>query len=61
MEISQRTIRTSEGIVYEIARCQEMLNKFDSKSKEYALAFKIWVSLARRASLYAYEGEIVKV
>ena len=61
MEISQRTVRTHSGVVYEIEHCHRMMNKFDSTSKEYALAFKILVWLSRRASNYAYEGEVYKV
>ena len=61
MEISKRNIRTVSGVIFEIENCHRMMNKFDEKSFEYALAFKIWVALARKASLYAYEGEIVKV
>ena len=61
MEISKRNIRTVSGVIYEIENCHKMMNKFDEKSKEYALAFKILVSLSRKASLYAYEGDIVTV
>mgnify|MGYP001578074385 CR=1 FL=1 len=61
MEISKRNVRTSGGIVYEIANCHKMLNKFDEKSQEYALAFKILVALSRKVSLYAYEGDVLKI
>ena len=61
MDISQRNIRTSSGVVFEIENCHKMLNKFDEKSIEYALAFKILVDLSRKVSRYAYEGSIVEV
>ena len=61
MEISKRNIRTASGVIYEIENCHKMMNKFDEKSEEYDLVFKIWVALARKASLYAYEGDIVTV
>ena len=61
MEISKRNIRSCSGVIYETENCLRMLNKFDSTSPEYAFIFKIWVQLARKASLMAYEGSIFRV
>ena len=54
MEISKRTLETSDGIRYELDHCISAMNRFERGSREYEIFRKVFTWICRKASREAY-------